>query len=172
MNKSLSELSSRLEQVMVFPRLAATAETWGNDEAMTQALARVRRHFDAPYVGGAKDARSVAEAVLRFRELRELNDSRETKYVCIGASEEFSGWRILEDTELLELLLRRAGSGSDRQRLRHFTCLLCSYWSFPRYESETSAASGIGWVRLRGWLAAQRAYLEQAIHPKPPWFRP
>ena len=56
MNKSLSELSSRLEQVMVFPRLAATAETWGNDEAMTQALARVRRHFDAPYVGGAKDA--------------------------------------------------------------------------------------------------------------------
>ncbi len=170
MNKSLGELSSRLEQVMVFPRLAATAETWGNADAMSQALARTRRHFDAPYVSGAKDARSVADAVLRFRRSRELNDSRETKYVCIGASEEFSGWRVLEDTALLELLLRRAASGSDRQRLRHFTCLLCSYWSFPRFENETSAASGIGWARLRGWLAAQRAYLDQAIHPKPPWF--
>jgi hypothetical protein len=90
--------------------------------------------------------------------------------VCIGASQEFSGWRLLEDAELLEQLLLRAGSGSDRQRLKHFTCLLCSYWSFPRDESETSAASGIGWVRLRDWLAAQRVYLDQAIKPKPPWF--
>src|SRR3984885_3639183 len=135
MNKFLSELSSHLEQVMVFPRLAAAAETWGNAEAMTQALARVRRHFDAPYVSGAKDAQSVAEAVLRFRMSRELNDSRETKYVCIGASEEFSGWRLLEDSELLELLLRRAGSGSNRQRPHRLPCLLCSYWSFPRYGS-------------------------------------
>jgi hypothetical protein len=170
MNKFLGELSSHLEKVMVFPRVSTAAEAWGNAEAMTQALARVRGHFDAPYVRGAKDAQSVAEVVLRFRSSRELNDSRETKYACIGASEEFSGWRVLEDAELLETLLRQAGSGSDRQRLRHFTCLLCSYWSFPRYESETSAASGIGWVRLRGWLAAQRAYLDQAIHPKPPWF--
>jgi hypothetical protein len=170
MNKFLSELGSHLEQVMVFPRIATAAETWGNAEAMTQALARVRSYFDGPYVSGAKDGRSVAEAVLRFRRSRELNDSRETKYVFIGASQEFSGWRLLEDAELLGQLLRRAGSGSDRQRLRHFTCLLCSYWSFPRNEIETSAASGIGWVRLREWLATQRVYLDQAIKPKPPWF--
>jgi len=170
MNRFLSELGSHLEQVMVFPRVAAATDTWGNAEAMTQALARVRSYFDGPYVSGAKDGRSVAEAVLRFRRSRELNDSRETKYVCIGASQEFSGWRILEDAELLEQLLRQAGSGSDRQRLRHFTCLLCSYWSFPRDDSETSAAASIGWVRLRGWLAAQRVYLEQVIRSKPPWF--
>jgi hypothetical protein len=81
MNRILSELGSHLEQVMVFPRVAGAAETWGNAEAMTQALARVRNYFDGPYVSGAKDGRSVAEAVLRFRESRELNDSRETKYV-------------------------------------------------------------------------------------------
>src|SRR5450631_3979185 len=113
MNRFLSELGSHLEQVMVFPRVAAATETWGNAEAMTQALARVRSYFDGPYVSGAKDGRSVAEAVLRFRRSRQLNDSRETKYVCIGASQEFSGWRILEDAELLEQLLRQAGSGSD-----------------------------------------------------------
>jgi hypothetical protein len=169
MNKFLSELGSHLEQVMVFPRLDAAAETWGNAEAMTQALARVQSYFDGPYVNSVKDVRSVADSVLRFRKSRELSDWREIKYVCIGASQEFSGWRLLEDAELLAQLLRRAGSGSDRQRLRHFTCLLCSYWSFPRDEVEASAASGIGWVRLREWLARQRVYFDQAIKPKPEW---
>lgn len=170
MNKFLHQLDNDLGQVMVFPRLAASAESWGNAEAMTQALARIQCYFDGPYVNGAKDGQSVAEAVLRFRGSRELNDSRETKYVCIGASQEFSGWRILEDAELLDQLLRQAASGSDRQRLRHFTCLLCSYWSFPRDHSETSPASSIGWVKLRQWLAAQRVYLDRAIKRKPPWF--
>jgi hypothetical protein len=165
----LSNLRSDLEQVMVFPRLPEAAQTWGNADAMTQALARVRTYFDVPFVSGVKDRQPVAESVLRFRKSRELSDHREIKYVCIGASQEFSGWRILEDAELLEQLLRRAGSGSDRQRLKHFTYLLCSYWSFPRDESETTKASGIGWLTLRDWLSRQRVYLEQAIKPRPAW---
>ncbi len=73
MNKFLGELANHLEQVMVFPRLDAAVETWGNAEAMTQALARVQSYFDGPYVSRVKDERSVAESVLRFRKSRELS---------------------------------------------------------------------------------------------------
>jgi hypothetical protein len=165
----VNELGKRLEQVMGAPRFTAATENWGNPVMMSRALARVERNFTAPHVMSDSDRRSVAEAVLRFRNSRQLKNYQETKYVCIGASQEFSGWCLLQDPELREMLLQRSSVGSDRQRLKYFSCLLSSYWSFPRDAKETSAASRIGWVRLRDWLNAQRLYLDRSVESKPLW---
>jgi EH_Signature domain len=166
----VNDLSERLEQVMASSRLATAAENWGNPAMMSRALARVERNFTAPNVMSESDRRSVAEAVIRFRNFRVLTDFRETKYVCIGASQEFSGWCLLQDHALLEILLQRASAGSNRRRLKYFTCLLSSYWSFPRDAKETSAALTTGWVKLREWLNAQRLYLDRSVTTKPFWF--
>jgi EH_Signature domain len=166
----LDQLDRRLDQVRDLPRPPAATANWGRSELMTQALARVERYFNFPHVSSESDGRSVAESVLRFRESRQLSNHREIKYVCIGASQEFSGWSLLEDRELLGILLERAASGSNHQRLRYFMCLLGSYWSFRRDENESSAAAKIGWLSLRGWLQAQQRDLAHAVKPKPLWF--
>jgi len=165
------ELGRRLEEAMGSPRFSAATQNWGNPEAMSRVLARVERYYTSPHAISDSELDSVAAAVLRFRESRQLGDYQETKYICIGASQNLSGWCLLQDHELLEILLRRSRLGLHRQRLKYFGCLFGSYWSFPRDEKETSAAARLGWLRLRGWLEVQRLFLDGSVKTKLPWFQ-
>lgn len=170
MTDFINELGKHLEHVIGSSRMTAATENWGRPEVMTRALAKAERYYASSQVTGGGDGQSIAEAILHFRNSRYLGGYRETKYVCIGASQEFSGWCLLQDHELREMLLERSGMGSDAQQLKYFEFLLCSYWSFPRDDKETSAATRIGWIRLRDWLNERRRYLDRSVKTKPLWF--
>jgi EH_Signature domain len=170
MNNAVDELSQRLEEIMSKPSSAETLEGWGNVTVMSRALFDIQQSYGGEHHLERRGCVSVEQAVLRFKESRSLGDYGETKYVCVSVSQKFSGWCILEDHELLGRLLIRPRLGSLHQRLRLFSCLLYSFWSFPRDEEETSAAAGSGWLILGKWLQAQRLFLDRAVPDKPRWF--
>jgi hypothetical protein len=169
MNRYLSDLSMSLVQATGRSFGISASEYWGNPKPLSKVLALVSGRFESPLV--SVNRRSVSQAVLKYRNSRELTDYLDIKYVCIGASEEFSGWCLLEDAGLLDKLLKLAQAVPDRWRLKFFSCLLRSYWSFPRDDEETTPASKIGWAKLRGWLDGQRIYLAGSIQTKPLWFQ-
>jgi hypothetical protein len=169
MTDHLDDLSANLVQAMDSSFSVSATESWGNSKPMSIALASVTARFDSPLV--RTDRQSVSKAVLRYRQSGELAEFLEIKYVCIGAWEEFSGWCLLEDTRLLERLLKIVQVGSDRRRLKYFSCLLRSYWSFPHFGERTTPTSRNGWLGLRGWLDDQRRELAKSAICKPLWFQ-
>jgi hypothetical protein len=168
MNTHLTDLRIQLSRAMGSSFAVNANEYWGKPEAMSKELALLRARFDSPLAHG--DTQSVEQAVMRYRQTGRLSEYRDIKYVCIGAAMEFSGWRLLEQAPLLDGLLKTAQLGSDRIRLRYFSCLLQSYWAFPRNSEMTSQASLDGWAALRDWLASQRRRLAASPGRKQPWF--
>jgi hypothetical protein len=142
---------------------------WKDHSHSSPVSHRISARFDSPLI--KSDRQSVSTAVLKYRQSGELKEFLDTKYVCIGASEDFSGWCLLEDSRLLDRLLKIAQVGSDRRRLKYFSCLLRGYWSFPHLGERATPASENGWMTLRGWLDAQRRELDKSAISKPLWFR-
>ena len=136
---------------------------------MSHVLATLTARFDNPV--SRSDKLSVSRAVLRFRQTRTLADFLETKYVCIAAWDNFSGWCLLEDAELLGRLLTAVSTGPARRRLKYFSCLLRSYLQFPRYSDEGTPGMLIGWVKLRDWLRTHEKDLSTATGSQPAWLR-
>ena len=168
MNNHLHDLDVGLINALGASFGARATESWGNPKAMSKALASTNALFDSPLI--KSDRQSVSMAVLKYRQSGELKEFSDTKYVCIGASEDFSGWCLLEDARLLDRLLKTAQVGPDRRRLKFFSCLLRSYWSFPHLGEKTTPASENGWMTLRAWLNAQRGALVKLAISKPLWF--
>jgi hypothetical protein len=144
-------------------------DSWGRPESMSHALATVTARFDNPVL--RSDKLSVSRAVLRFRQTRSLTDFLDTKYVCIAAWDNFSGWCLLQDAELLNCLLAAASSGPTRRRLKYFSCLLRSYLQFPRHSDQATSEMLIGWDTLRAWLRLQEKELSTAEGSQPAWLR-
>src|SRR5580658_3692377 len=119
MNTHLTDLRLQLNRAMGSLLAVNANEYWGKPEAMSKELALLRARFDSPLARG--DTQSVEQAVLRYRHTGRLSDYRDIKYVCIGAAMEFSGWRLLANSPLLDGLLNTAQLGSDRIRLRYFS---------------------------------------------------
>jgi hypothetical protein len=136
---------------------------------MSKALSGVRKHFDTPLIKGNRQ--SIAMAVAKFRSSGELKSFLDVKYVCIAASETFSGWRVLQDAKLLSTLLEAAGEGPDRRRLKCISCLLRSYWSYPRFSEKPSDGSQEGWLLLQRWLSERTRKLNSSDIVKPLWFQ-
>jgi hypothetical protein len=168
MSTHLSDLRLKLSAAMGSSLAVNANEYWGNPEAMSKELALLRARFDSPLA--CSDTQSVEQAVLRYRQTGRLPGHRDIKYVCIGAAMEFSGWCLLGHAPLLDRLLKTAQLGSHRIRLRYFSCLLQSYWSFPRNDEKTSQAALDGWTALRDWLTAQRHLLAAWPSVQQPWF--
>jgi len=168
MSTHLGDLRLKLGAAMGSSFGVKQTEYWGQPEAMSKELAILRARFDSPLT--RKDAQSIEQAVLGYRRTGRLPGYGAIRYVCIGAAMEFSGWCLLQDTPLLERLLNTVECGSDRIRLRYFSCLLQSYWSFPRNNEQTPQASLDGWTALRNWLACQRRHLAASPSLQQPWF--
>src|SRR5271170_2594519 len=160
MNPHLGDLRLKLGVAMGSSFGVTEGEHWGQPEAMAKELALLRARFHSPLA--TKGLKSVEQAVLDYRRTGRLAGKGAIKYVCIGAAMEFSGWCLLQDTPLLERLLNTVECGSDRIRLRYFSCLLQSYWSFPRNNEQTPQVSLDGWTALRNWLASQRRHLARS----------
>jgi hypothetical protein len=169
MPSQLFDLSTSLSRAMDSGSRSRANEFWGNPAAMSKSLAGVRKRFDSPLI--RSNRQSVTMAVAEFRRSGKLAGFLETKYVCIGASENFSGWCLLQDERLLNALLRTAGEGTDRRRLKCVSCLLRSYWSFPRFSDGTAEPAQKGWLTLRKWLADQTRALKSSEITKPLWFQ-
>jgi EH_Signature domain len=168
MNTHLDDLRAKLRLAMSSSLRVNESGTWGRSEAMSKELALLRARFGRPLAH--RNTQSVEQAILRYRRTGRLPGYRDIKYVCAGVATEFSGWCLLQDAPLLDELLRTAEVGSDRLRLRYFSCLLHSYWSFPRDDARSSQASLDGWAVLRDWLAAQQRCLAASQKLKQPWF--
>jgi hypothetical protein len=168
MSNPLFDLSTNLVRVMQPTSGLRGNPIWGNPDAMSKSLARVRKHFDSPLI--KSDRRSVSTAVTKYRHSGVVADYLETKYVCIGISEDFSGWSVLQDERLLQVLLKAAAEAPERLRLRYLVCLLLSYWSFPLFSENTTKPAQKGWLILREWLKKQTSMLQSSEIKKPLWF--
>ena len=169
MPNDLDNLSIGLSRVTESTFRPRATDLWGKPELMSHALATLTARFDNPV--SRSDKLSVSRAVLRFRQTRTLADFLETKYVCIAAWDNFSGWCLLEDAELLSRLLAAVSTGPARRRLKYFSCLLRSYLQFPRYSDEGTPGMLIGWVKLRDWLRNHEKDLFIATGSQPAWLR-
>lgn len=169
MNPYLDNLRTGLLQATERSFPVSTREAWGNPRSMSKALKKITAQVDRPPVPLYR--RPVWRAVLNYRRSRELPGHPDTRYICIGAAAQFSGWCLLGDAGLLANLLKHAQAAPDRWRLRYFSCILRGYWSFPRDGENISVESKRGWLALRSWLAAQEKDLAASTSHRPLWFR-
>jgi hypothetical protein len=169
MSNDLDNLSLGLSRASESAFGNRALDSWGKPDSMSHALAALTAKFDNPVL--RSDRLSVSRAVLRFRQTRELTDGIETKYVCIAAWDNFSGWCLLQDVGLLRTLLAAASTGQIRRRLKYFSCLLRSYLQFPRFSDDSTAEMFIGWVTLRDWLRTHEKAFSLAPGSQPAWLR-
>jgi EH_Signature domain len=169
MNSHLDDLSTGLTRAMGRSFALITEKNWGNPKPMSDISRAISSRIHRPLT--AIDRPSVSQAMQRYRTSRELGGPADIKYVCIGAVEEFFGWRLLEDAELLAKLLQQAQAAPGQWRLKYFACLLRGYWSFPRNQENTRSASQKGWITLREWLDEQQRDLGRSATYTPRWFK-
>ncbi|MCX8145183.1 MAG: hypothetical protein N3C59_02475 [Azovibrio sp.] len=80
---------------------------WGQPQAMSQSLERVRDAFGGRPAMDRK--RRIARGVMAFRLQGEATDFLHLKYACLGLAQpmDWEARRLLADRELVERLLRR-----------------------------------------------------------------
>jgi hypothetical protein len=139
---------------------------WDKSEAMSKALAEVKRIFDSP--SGNVSQRSAEKALLGFRRTRVFSTYLDLKYVCFALAFPVGrdSWRLLEDKALFTVLLIQIQKQLEEPR-RFRKCYqgaLAGYWNYPILEAKVPEAGRNNWTRLRDFL---REHLPKVVRENP-----
>lgn len=167
----LIQLQSSLART--FREALPVSSSWENQNAVIN-LQEINQQLDG--VSSAPPSASIAQVVAAYRQSKRVASFRDRKYVCYGAAMRMQdGWCVLGDDRLRdELLSDIEHLDESRRRLKCFEALLRSYFTFARYEEQTSEAAQAGWKMLRDWLLRQMAQFQRdSVNKKlrlPGWF--
>ncbi len=167
----LIQLQSALSRV--FRDELPISTSLGNPQAI-KALQKINQELNG--VTPAPTSTSIAQVVEAYRRSQRVTGFRELKYVCHGAAMQMQdGWCVLCNEKLRdELLADVERLDKCSHRLKCFEALLMSYFSFPRYDEQTSKAAHAGWQILRDWLVRQKTQFQHDGANKkirlPGWF--
>ncbi|MFA6920935.1 MAG: EH signature domain-containing protein [Gallionella sp.] len=149
----LAQLQSSLSHV--FCEVLSTSLSWENLKSVKR-LQEINGKLDG--LSSAPTNTSINEVVAAYRSSQRVTTFRELKYLCYGfATRMQDDWVLLGNDKLRgDLLVDVERLSESRQRLRCFQALLSSYFSFSRYDEQTTKEAFAGWEILRDWLARQR----------------
>lgn len=149
----LTQLQSSLSHV--FHEALSTSLGW-EDLKSVKRLQEINGKLDG--LSSAPTNASINQVVAAYRSSQRVTTFRELKYLCYGLATRIQDdWVLLGDDKLRgDLLADIERLGESRQRLRCFQALLSSYFSFSRYDEQTTKEAFAGWEILRDWLARQR----------------
>lgn len=137
---------------------------WGNAEAMTRALARIKVVFDDP--SGGLPSHSISKVLRRYRQAERFRSFLEFKYACFGLVQQVDGWSLLNDARLFDTLLEGMEPlRSEPRRFRKcYQGLLMGYFAYPLLAADLPAQGRENFNRLRDCL---KAWLEPATQQDP-----
>ncbi len=153
----LIQLRSSLARI--FSEALPVSVSWESTQAVKH-LQEINQKLNG--ISSAPLRASIAQVVAIFRKSRKVVSFHDLKYVCYGVVMPMKdGWCVLGDDQLRDELLANIDNLSEsRKRFRCFQALLSSYFSFARYNEQTSKAAHTGWEILRGWLWRQRTLFQ------------
>ena len=151
--RPLEALRDRLTAALD-PRQIFHAPTWGDPQAMTEALRSVKRDFGRSD-GDAPTPDLLRASLLRFVRDQGTTNFTELKYVCSGITVPVGKdqWRVIDQPPLFDGLLKLVNKDATtpKQFRRCYQGLLGGYFKFDRYAKGADAGSA-NWLRLRGYL--------------------
>ena len=159
-SRSMNELIQlRSSLARIFSEAFPVSVSWESPQAV-KYLQEINHKLNG--VSSAPLKESIAQLVVIYRKSHKVVSFHDLKYVCYGVAMPMQdGWCVLGDDKLRDDLLANIDSLSEsRKRFRCFQALLSSYFSFARYNEQTSKAAHSGWEILRGWLWRQRTLFQ------------
>jgi len=105
----------------------------------------------------------LVEAIKKFETKGDTDTFTELKYVCYGAETPVGpqNYRLIEDKETFELLLKAVEKRNSKQLRRCFQGLLSSYFRFDPKEAANQRGSE-NWVQLKGFLKKKLSPIYQS----------
>lgn len=136
-------------------RDALSKDNWGDPAAMHKVAREIQKSFGRLSDGFANE-RSIATAVLDYRNSGQLPTFRDTKYVCLGIGSLVGQdkFRLIEDTQLFPRLLGRVDSFHEEPRKfrRCYQGLLLGYFEYPGRLTDNQSGRK-NWGLLRNYLS-------------------
>lgn len=158
------------------PQQIFHAPVWGDPQAMTEALRRIKRD-----IGGTAEDKPHADVLQaslnRFASTKRAGNFTELKYVCYGVTVPVGKeqWRIIDRRPLFDKLIQEVAKyeHQPKQFRRCYQGLLSGYFGFDRYGE--NATHGLPtWERLRGYLDEKLAPVLRVSNRRgttPDWLR-
>lgn len=158
--RSLNELEQLLKE-QFDPRLILHGVTFGDSRVMSKILKEIKRDL-----GGSEGRPSeevLINAIRKFETKGDTDTFTELKYVCYGAETPVGPqkYRLIEDKETFELLLRAVEKRNSKQLRRCFQGLLSSYFRFDP-KSPTNQRGSENWAQLKSFLKKKLAPIYQS----------
>ena len=148
--RSLNELQHLLEE-QFDPRLIFHGVTFGDHRVMSKILKEIKRDLGSSEGRPSEDL--LVKAIRKFEAKGDADTFTELKYVCYGAETPVGpkNYRIIEDKDTFEQLLRAVEKRNNKQLRRCFQGLLSSYFRFDP-GNPTNQLGSENWTHLKGFL--------------------
>ena len=151
--RSLNELEKLLNE-QFDPRLILHGVTFGDGRVMSKVLKEIKR--DLGGFEGRPSEDLLSKAIQKFTSKGDTDTFAELKYVCYGAETPIGPkkYRIIEDKDNFQLLLKAVEKRDSKQLRRCFQGLLSSYFRFdPTQQSNQNGSEN--WKQLKEFLNRQ-----------------
>ena len=158
--RSLNELEQLLKE-QFDPRLILHGVTFGDSRVMSKVLKEIKRDL-----GGSEGRPSddvLIKAIRKFETQGDTDTFTELKYVCYGAETPVGPqkYRLIEDKETFELLLKAVEKRNSKQLRRCFQGLLSSYFRFDP-KAPTNQRGSENWAQLKTFLKKKLSPIYQS----------
>lgn len=168
--RSLNELEQLLKE-QFDPRLIFHGVTLGDPKVMSKILKEIKRDLGGSEGRPSEDL--LIKAIRKFETKGDTDTFNELKYVCYGAETPIGPkkYRLIEDKETFELLLKAVEKRNSKQLRRCFQGLLSTYFRFDPKEP-TNQRGADNWARLKGFLKKQLSPIYQSSRARgviPDW---
>lgn len=168
--RPLNELEQLLKE-QFDPRMILHGVTFGDHRFMSKILKEIKRDL-----GGSEGMPSedlMIKAIQKFEAEGDTTTFTELKYVCYGAETPVGPkkYRLLEDKDTFQLLLRAVEKRNSKQLRRCYQGLLSSYFRFNPKEPSNNKGSE-NWTRLKVFLKENLTYIFKSSNERgvvPEW---
>jgi hypothetical protein len=158
--RSLNELEQLLKE-QFDPRLILHGVTFGDSKVMSKILREIKRDLGGSEGRPSEDL--LIKAIRKFETKGGTDTFNELKYVCYGAETPIGPkkYRLIEDKETFELLLKAVEKRNSKQLRRCFQGLLSTYFRFDP-KGPTNQRGSENWARLKMFLKKQLSPIYQS----------
>lgn len=158
--RSLNELEQLLKE-QFDPRLILHGVTFGDSRVMSKVLKEIKRDLGDSEGRPSEDV--LIKAIRKFETQGDTDTFTELKYVCYGTETPVGPqqYRLIEDKENFDLLLKAVEKRNSKQLRRCFQGLLSSYFRFdPKKLANQKGAEN--WAQLKGFLKKRLSPIYQS----------
>ena len=169
-SRALNELELLLKE-QFDPRRILHGVTFGDPRVMSKVLKEIKRDLSGNEGRPSEDV--LIKAIKKFEAKGDTDTYTELKYVCYGAETPVGPkkFRIIEDNDTFELVLKAVEKRGSKQLRRCFQGLLSSYFRFDPKHSENQRGAE-NWTQLKSFLKKKLQPIHQSAKERggvPEW---